>query len=840
MELATRDVEVRFRRSKVRRTVNLDEVRQRIESFLEHYCDVPLVDKSFLSVAKGETGEQRLQSLIRRAGFAGDPAGFARALVSRLEVASGGEEGCPVEVGSVVLPRHLLLSVLEVLVPGTGFKTVKRVAQLEELTNVTVPEAERADLQRVLELYPVRLSWHTIRQMRLSVGVARQFQPFAQELDPEGEVHTWVGQFYRGIVEQMYVNRCIFVMSMACPVYCRFCFRKHKECRNQKAPTKEHVKQALAYLQTAPDVSEVVLTGGDPFMNRATLQYAVQELGRVPHVRSVRVASRAVSYYPELFLKDESYWLNYLVRTGLELRQKQKRLELATHFLHPDEISIDTLHIIAHLVEHGIPVYVQTPFVRGCNESGEALVSLFHQLRAVGAELHYMFMPTSPIQGNRVYWAPISQGLRAARYLRAHVSDRAMPHVTTATSIGKIDWNNSGWAVEPREDDSRHLWIRTPYSREYFEPFAPFIQMSEGVRENAEGTLDAAFHSEIGDAALFAGPRGLTSSPEAHAYKLARTEETVAASLDRLRSRLLDDQRDLDSPLGPRPHERLARRHRTRLELDCGVSDTELDAACEFLTQNPSITDVVLSRRNDVLSAFSRTLEVVDCLVALPSVLAVRLRSLKLNHAPQAFSRAAVTSLAARNRLTVVRPTRIEIETSFLHSSEFRPEQRAIVRELQARGVSVYNNTPLLSYVNDNEEEMLRIAHACRDYGIEFCNVYVCGQPLQQSWNEEHPIELNSVIDIASRIRRDGSGREVPRYLLRTPLGEVDFGIRPPVVEPDEAAGVRVTLRPHDLAYFRSLDPEFTWPAGVTVDAEGHPRVSVKGVSLENQQFLYD
>jgi lysine 2,3-aminomutase len=840
MELATQDVEVRFRRSRLRRTVSLDEVQQRIESFLEHYCDVPIVDEAFLSVATGDSGEQRLESLMRRAGFAGHPTAFVRALISRLEVVSGGEEGCPVEVGGVVLPYHLLLSVLEVLVPGTGFKTVKRVAQLEELTNVAVPEAERADLQKVLDLYPVRLSWHVIRQMRLSAGVARQFQPFGEELDPQGEVHTWVGQFFRGIVEQMYVNRCIFVMSMACPVYCRFCFRKHKECRNQKAPTKEHVKQAIAYIQTVPDVVEVVLTGGDPFMNRATLQYAVQELGRVPHVRVVRLASRAVSYYPDLFLKDESYWLNYLVRTGLELRQKQKRLELATHFLHPDEISIDALHVVAHLVEHGVPVYVQTPFVRGCNESGEGLVTLFHQLRAVGAELHYMFMPTSPIRGNRLYWAPISQGLRAARYLRAHVSDRAMPHVTTATSIGKIDWNNSGWAVERREGDPRYVWIRTPYSREYFEPFAPFMQVSDAVRENSEGTLDAAFHAEVGEESLFAGPRGLTSSPEAHAHKLARTQETVGASLDLLRIRALEDQRDLDAPLAPRPHERMARRHLTRMELDCEASEAELDAACDFLARHPAITDVVLSRSNDVLSAFSRTLEVVDRLVALRSVLAIRLRSLKLNYAPQAFSRAALTSLASRNRLTVVRPTRIEIETSFLHSSEFRPEQRGVVRELQARGVSVYNNTPLLAYVNDNEEEMLRIAHACRDWGIEFCSVYVCGQPIQAPWNEEHPIELNSVIDIASRIRRDGSGREVPRYLLRTALGEVDFAVRPPVLEPDETGGVRVTLRPHDLTYFRALDPVFAWPDDVTVDAEGHPAVPVRGVSLENQQFLYE
>jgi hypothetical protein len=47
MELATDEVEVRFRRSRARRTVSLAEVLERIEAFLEHYCDEPLVDQSF-------------------------------------------------------------------------------------------------------------------------------------------------------------------------------------------------------------------------------------------------------------------------------------------------------------------------------------------------------------------------------------------------------------------------------------------------------------------------------------------------------------------------------------------------------------------------------------------------------------------------------------------------------------------------------------------------------------------------------------------------------------------------------------------------------------------------
>jgi lysine 2,3-aminomutase len=839
LELVGGSVEVKFHRSKQRAMVSVERIVERIVHFLEHYCDVPLVDEAFHErVAGARSGEERLARLVAASGFPNDVAGFVQALVTKLEAVNA-FEGHPVELGGVVLPYHLLLAVLEVLVPGTGYKIVKKVSQLEEWLNIKVPPDHRADLQQVIETYPVRLSFHAMRQMRLSRYVAYQYQPFVEELDPEGEIHTWVGHFFRGIIEQMYQNRVIFIMNMACPVYCRFCFRKHKECRNQKAPTKPHVKQAVAYIQLEPLIKEIVLTGGDPFMNRATLQYAIDELAKVPHVQTLRVASRAVSYFPEMFLREDSYWLNYLIRTSLRLRERGKRLEVATHFIHPDEVSVEALDVITHLARAGVPVYVQTPFVNGCNESGREMVSLFTTLRAAGAEIHYIFMPTSPIKGNRIYWSTIEQGLRAASYLRAHVSDRAMPHVTTATFIGKIDWNTSGWAVERHEDDPRYIWIRTPYSHDYFDPFAPIMQISDRVRQNTEGTLDARFMAEIGDEGLFAGPRGLTSSQEAFEYKLSKTAEVVEASLEDLQAACRADQRVPWPALGEVPCEGLTRQHRTRAELDCAAPDEAIEAACDYVRARPEITDVVLSRRDDVLTELTRTLEVIDRLAAIPHVVAIRLRSLKLVYNPGAFSRAVITRLAARNRLAVVRPTRIEVETQLLHSKELHPEHAKVVHSLRLHGITVYNNTPLLGYINDNELEMQKISYGCRQMGIEFCNVIVAGAPIQRDWNLEYPIELNSVIDIGTHVRRHGSGREVPRYLLRTALGEVDFAIVPRIFDCGPEGEVRVRMRGYDLAYFQAIDPRFAWPADVTLDDEGHPMVSVPGVSLQNQEFLF-
>ena len=144
-------------------------------------------------------------------------------MLEQLGRAAGTEK---VRINDIEMPHLLLMAILEVVLPGNRFISIKTTQQLEEVTNIKLQEADRADMQKVIDTYPVRLSMHTVRQMRVSGNVAYQYLPFVEELDTIGHTNTWIGQFHQGLLEQMYQNRVIFLLNMGCPVYCRFCFQK--------------------------------------------------------------------------------------------------------------------------------------------------------------------------------------------------------------------------------------------------------------------------------------------------------------------------------------------------------------------------------------------------------------------------------------------------------------------------------------------------------------------------------------------------------------------------------------------------------------------------------------
>ncbi len=823
--------DVRFSGSGEMSRVDHAALVQVISDFLEHCSGPPLVDAEFADVVGLGDGMTRFARLLSAAGHDKDAPGFLRVLLDRLSEAAGGD-GAAVEINGLRIPYNLLLAVLGELIPGEDILDVKSVRRLERLTNVSVPAAEREPLKEVLDTYPVRFSTHTIRQMRLSANVAFQYMPFVEELDDAGLDHTWVGQFHRGIVEQMYRNRVIFVLNMSCPVYCRFCFRKHKECRHQKSPTQDHVKHAVAYVRSSPSVREVVLTGGDPFMNRPTLTMAVDGLRDVGHVRVLRLATRAISYHPALFTQRDGFWLDYLRRKQIELEQKGKRLEVATHFIHPDEVSRESLELITELVSSGIQVYVQTPFLASCNDRGEVLADLFGRLRGAGAEMHYIFMPCSPIRGNSVYWAPLSVGVEAARTMRATLSDRAVPHLCTATAFGKIEWGTSGWVVERDPEDERYVWLRTPYSPEYYEAFAPILQLSEVARVNAEGTFDARFMAEIGDPDLVAGPMPPVAM-DAEAAALSSDIGEAEFPLDQLISEVRHGFR-LGGALLPSVGETgvpgLRRLHRTRMEIDCDADAGALERAIEAVAADRKVTDVLVVGATDVLDSLTRAARVVEAMHQLDHVTAVRLRSLGLMTEPERWSRAVVRRLGDLNRLSVVRPTRLEVETMVVHAGEINDGVARAVRALRRRGITAYANIALLRAVNDSSEEMLAVATACRRIGLELHHAVVAGLPVQRSWNAERPISLADVIEIASFLRANGSGRELPTYVVATSIGELDIGLACQLTQADADGTTRIVARSFDRELIQRAWASGSAPSDLSFDRDGAPILTVEGL----------
>jgi KamA family protein len=814
--------QIEFSNSRQQTELSLSSLYNKTVEFLEHYAELHLTGKNFSDLVGEGSGEIRLTRLLGAAGFQNDAVGFFAELTRKLSRINGGENSS-VEVNSIKIPPLLCISLLELMMPGEKFISVKDVAQFESLTNQTVPDSEREMLQEVIDTYPVRLSVHALRQMRVSGAVGYQYAPFVQELDPVGQVNTWIGQFHDGLLEQMYKNRLIFLLNMSCPVYCRFCFRKHKDLRNQPNPTPEDVLRAVDYVRNTPTIKEIVITGGDPFLSKKNMMTAIDGLKEIPHVQTLRLATRCVSYYPHLFYEKDRFWLEYLKMKSIELGMKGKRIELATHFIHPDEISIKALDIISELVSNGIPVYVQTPFLKDCNDQGPELVRLFSLLRGVGAELHYIYIPCSPIQGNSVYWAPISKGLDVAGILRAHLSDRVIPRICTATPIGKIDWFSSGWAAEQDESDEHFIWIRTPYTPAFFKNFAEKVENQSVVRKNTEGTLDAKFMAEIGDDSLFLGKRSAVSSGD---------EENHLDSLTRFRQETIQNQK-IGCSTVPVGSLRLSRHHETRIELDAAGGDPELD----YIRSNDRVTDVLITSETDAIDRLHEVGLLIEKIRRIRHVNAVRLRSVKFNYNPEIYSDAVISGLARLNNLNASTPLRLEIETQFLHSSEIKAAHGELASRLRRHGVTVYANIPLLHEINDSADEIHKIAYTLRSLGMEFHHLYVAGHPLQRYWSRTHPIDVPDVSDIASKVRMEGSGREIPRYIIMTELGEVDFGLTSRLFRRN--GGLAAVLLPYDLEYYMNLYPGFDWPPHIQEDPNGHPIVQVPGLTSSDDFLIY-
>ena len=268
----------------------------------------------------------------------------------------------------------------------------------------------------------------------------------------------------------------------------------------------------------------------------------------------------------------------------------------------------------------------------------------------------------------------------------------------------------------------------------------------------------------------------------------------------------------------------MARLHETRVAISADAGEDELN----YIRGDERITDVVVASKKDAVDTLHGISRIAAALQEIGHVNAVRLRSLRFAYDPEAFTPALVDRLAAMNRLSLVNPLRLEIETQFLHPEEIRPAHALAARRLANRGITVYCNTPLLGRVNDTADEIHELAYQCRRIGIEFHHLYAAGLPVQEAWNAENPVSLYDVVDIATRVRRDGSGREIPRYIILTALGEVDFGLTSAMGGTQE--DLTVTLVPYDLDYYRGMDKDFVWPEGVSVDADGHPVLPVTGL----------
>lgn len=252
--------------------------------------------------------------------------------------------------------------------------------------------------------------------------IARQFVPDAREFDTRPEeradpIGDHAKSPVRGIVHR-YPDRVLLKIVGVCPVYCRFCFRREMVGPAAEANlTAEDLDAALAYIRAHPEIWEVILTGGDPFLlSPRRVDEVTRALGAIPHVKVVRWHTRVPVVAPERVTD----------AFAAALRTSTTTTFVALHANHARELTGAARAAIARLVDSGVPVVSQTVLLRGVNDTVEALESLmraFVEARVTPYYLHHGDLAP----GTAHFRTSIEEGQALMRALRARLSGLAMP-----------------------------------------------------------------------------------------------------------------------------------------------------------------------------------------------------------------------------------------------------------------------------------------------------------------------------------------------------------------------------------------------------------------------------
>jgi EF-P beta-lysylation protein EpmB len=255
-----------------------------------------------------------------------------------------------------------------------------------------------AELLRLLELapaamgppasaFPLLVPRGFVARMRkrdANDPLLRQVWPSSAELVPaagfSADPVREQGLAAHGLI-QKYRGRVLLIASGACPLHCRYCFRREFPYSAQLAARADW-GPAIAALRNVADAKEAILSGGDPLsLSNRRLADLVARIADTA-VTTVRIHTRFPVAIPER------------VDDGLLRVLRGTRLEtvLVVHSNHANELDAGVERALAALRPALTALLNQSVLLRGVNDDVETLATLSERLLACGALPYYLHL----------------------------------------------------------------------------------------------------------------------------------------------------------------------------------------------------------------------------------------------------------------------------------------------------------------------------------------------------------------------------------------------------------------------------------------------------------------
>lgn len=340
------------------------------------------------------------------------------------------------EVASAVLPFRVNDYVLEELIDWTDIPS-------DPIFQLTFPQAamlDRADYSRLRGLLAKGTADDVIRHVVRGIHVG-------MNPHPAGQMNLNV-PFLNGVelpgCQHKYRETVLFFphAGQTCHAFCTYCFRwpQFVGAEHLKFATNE-IELLVAYLREHLEVTNVLVTGGDPLvMSSGMLRKNLEPLlgEGLDHITSIRIGTKALSYWPYRFTSDRD--ADDLLRLFEDVRRSGRQLALMAHFSHPRELQTAVVReAVRRVRDAGAVVRCQAPLIRHVNDRWQDLVELWNEEVRLGLVPYYLFVARNT--GPRSYFAvPLAECLAifSAAFSRVSGLARTIRGPVMSATPGKV------------------------------------------------------------------------------------------------------------------------------------------------------------------------------------------------------------------------------------------------------------------------------------------------------------------------------------------------------------------------------------------------------------------
>ena len=238
--------------------------------------------------------------------------------------------------------------------------------------------ADKKEIQRVANDIRLKLNPHPAGQMELNVPQLKD------------------GTKLYGM-QHKYDETCLFFpsQSQTCHAYCSFCFRwpQFVGMDEMKFAMREG-EQLVQYLKEHPEISDVLFTGGDPMIMKASMfSVYIDALldAKLPNLKTIRIGTKAVSYWPYKFLTDSD--ATETLKNFEKIVKSGTHLAIMAHFNHLTELSTDPIkEAIKRIRNTGAQIRTQSPLLAHINDDADMWAKMWQKQVYLGCIPYYMFV----------------------------------------------------------------------------------------------------------------------------------------------------------------------------------------------------------------------------------------------------------------------------------------------------------------------------------------------------------------------------------------------------------------------------------------------------------------